>query len=84
MNLVLTSTGFILVRIVNRGKPTEMVIPQRLNSTFKRCTDATEAGDVAIFRSTEAATITLQRCKLGRPESGLEVREAQLDLRILS
>lgn len=78
----LSTPGFILVRVANKGKPNEFILPQRINANMKRSTDA-DGPQIPIFTDEASANITLQRCKLARPESNLEVRQAVLTLEVL-
>lgn len=79
------SHGFILVRIANKGKKNELILPQRV-SQFGGSTKSADIADVlqtSVFADEEAANLSLQRAKLGRPESNLEVRQAIVKLEIL-
>lgn len=77
-----STQGFILVRVTNRDKANELVIPQQLIGTGQKCRDVFFPHEVTLFADAEAAEVSCQRCKLGRPESNLEVRGATLKLEI--
>lgn len=81
------SHGFILVRIANKGKKNELVIPQRVSHSLThhvtKSADIDDVIQVTVFSDSISANISLQRAKLGRPESNLEIRQAIVKLEIL-
>lgn len=81
------SSGFILVRVANKGKKNELVIPQRvahITQTNVKSQDTFDVLTTTLYGTWENADAALQHSKLGRPESQLEIRQAVVKLEILT
>lgn len=81
------ATGWIIVRIANKGKKNEIVFPMKVWSTLKkdfRCIEAQNVLETTLYTAESVAVNALAACKLGRPESNLELRQAVVKLEVLT
>lgn len=71
--------GWIIVRVMSTGD----MLPQTVTGVGHKVRDALEVTDTTIFTDPGTAELTLQRVKLGRPDSQLELRRCSAKLEIM-